>query len=69
LVSEQDEQTTEDRAAFLRRLADAGALLPDHLSIGPDGKRLRSVARAETMADDLMRVRGTARLLHVLEVL
>ena len=67
LISVQDEQATADRNMLLRRLVEAGALAPDHMSVGPDGRRLRSVARAEMMGDDLMRVRGTARLLHVLE--
>jgi hypothetical protein len=69
LVSQQDEETVHDRDLLLRRLVDAGALMPDRFSIGPDGNRLRSVVRAEAMGDDLMRVRGTARLLHVLEAL
>ena len=69
LVSEHDAQVMEDRDSMLRRLVDAGVLVPDRLALGPDGKRLRTAVRAEMMNDDLMRVRGTARLLHILEAL
>lgn len=69
LVSQHDADTVQDRDMMLHKLVDAGVLVPDRLSVGPDGARLRTVARAEMMHDDLMRVRGTARLLHVLEVM
>jgi len=69
LVSEHDDRVMEDRDSMLRRLVDAGVLVPDRLALAPDGKRLRTAVRAEMMNDDLMRVRGTARLLHILEAL
>jgi len=61
---EQDEQR-KDRDRMLRRLADHNLLQFGHLAFGPDGKPLRSVIQAES-AGNLMRVRGTARMLHII---
>lgn len=60
---EQQEQQ-EDRDRMLRWLADEGLMQLGPLAIGPDGQELRSVVRAES-ADGLMRVRGAARMLHI----
>lgn len=53
-----------DRDALLRQLADNGVLCVGAAAIGPDGKVLNSAIAAEVM-DGLMRVRGTARMLHI----
>lgn len=53
-----------DRDRFLQRLADEGVLRLEREAIGPHGRHLRSVIRAET-SDGLMRVRDTARMLHI----
>ncbi|MBN1658529.1 MAG: hypothetical protein JXA93_09025 [Anaerolineae bacterium] len=52
------------RDALLRMLVDAGVLRAGDLALGPDGRSLRSYLQAET-ADGVLRVRGTARLLHI----
>jgi hypothetical protein len=57
----------EERAGrdlLLRRLIEEGVLLVGHQAMGPDGQWLRSAIRAETM-NGLMRVRATARMLHI----
>ncbi|GAB4533780.1 MAG: hypothetical protein Kow0063_16220 [Anaerolineae bacterium] len=61
---EQDEQQA-DRDAMLHRLADAGLLGLGSLALGPDGRPLRSVVGGQ-VADGLMRVRGAARMLHII---
>src|SRR6266511_562267 len=54
----------QDRDRMLLRMADTGMLLPDRLALGPDGRPLRSIVRAESLGD-VMRVRGAARMLHL----
>jgi hypothetical protein len=49
---------------MLGRLAEEGLMQLGPLAIGPDGQELRSVVRAES-ANGLMRVRGAARMLHI----
>ncbi len=61
---EQDEQQ-EDRDLMLARLADQDVLRFGHLAMGLRGRPLRSVIPAESTGD-LMRVRGTGRMLHVI---
>lgn len=53
-----------DRDALLRRLLDEDVLRVGARAVAPDGGWLRSAVRAETL-DGLMRVRGTARTLHI----
>ena len=60
---EQQEQQ-EDRERMLGRLAEEGLMQLGPLAIGPDGQELRSIVRAES-ANGLMRVRGAARMLHI----
>jgi hypothetical protein len=61
---EQDDQRG-DRDLMLARLADQDVLRFGHLATGPTGKPLRSLIPAESTGD-LMRVRGTGRMLHVI---
>jgi len=58
------EEQRDDRDALLKRLDEKGVLLPAALSTAPDGTPLRGAIKAE-LAGDLMRVRGTARTLHI----
>ncbi len=60
---EQDDQQ-KDRDVMLHRLVDQDLLRFGNLALGPDGKPLRSVIEARTMGD-LMRLHGTARMLHI----
>ncbi len=53
-----------DRDALLKRLTDTGVLHLGKAALGPDGKTLCTVVAAEVL-DGLMRVRGTARTLHL----
>ena len=55
----------EDRDLMLARLIDEGVLQLADQADGPDGLQLSSVVSAETM-DNLMRIRGAARLLHII---
>lgn len=62
---EEQEEQRKDRDRILQRLADRGLLLPGHLAIGPDGRPLRSAISTESTGN-LMRARGTARMLHII---
>ena len=53
-----------DRDALLRRLRAEDVLRVGARAMAPDGGWLSSDVRAETL-DGLMRVRGTARTLHI----
>ena len=64
LHSDPGESLRSDRDRFLRRLLDEGLVRFGEDAYGPDGRPLPSVLRAESI-DGLMRVRGTARLLHI----
>ncbi|MBC7242659.1 MAG: hypothetical protein H5T60_09465 [Anaerolineae bacterium] len=66
LVSQHGQQEQSDRDALLDRLARAGLLLPGAYAMGFDGRPLRAAVRAEIMSDELMRVRRTANLLHLI---
>jgi hypothetical protein len=54
-----------DRDLMLERLIDEGVLQLADQAVGPDGKQLSSVVTAEAM-DNLMRIRGAARMLHII---
>ena len=56
-----------DRDALLQRLDRKGLLVPAAQATAPDGTPLRCAIKAE-LAGDLMRVRGTARTLHIAAV-
>jgi hypothetical protein len=62
---EERRQQREGRNFLLRRLADKNLLRFGELALGPDGTPLRSFVQAQSFGD-LMRVRGTARMLHIL---
>ena len=53
-----------DRNQALQWLVDSDALRVGQDAVGPDGKWLKSVVRAEAM-EGLMRLRATARMLHI----
>ncbi len=63
---DEDAEQCEDRSAFLRGMAEAGVLLPAANLKGPDGKNLLS-AIGFISTENAMRVRGTARMLHIIE--
>ncbi len=64
LTSDQGVQQYRQRDEMLRNLLDDGLLKVGADAMGPDGKWLCGSIRAETM-DGLMRVRATARMLHI----
>lgn len=59
------EQQRLDRDLMLARLLDEGVLQLADQTRGPDGKQIASLVSAETMGN-LMRVRGAARMLHII---
>ncbi|MBU7016460.1 MAG: hypothetical protein HXS44_03050 [Theionarchaea archaeon] len=61
---EELHEQQEDRDHLLIKLVDEGLLKLDYQAKGPDGKELHSVISAE-QTYDAMRVRGTARMLHI----
>jgi hypothetical protein len=63
-LSTQSEDQREARDRLLLRLDDEGVLVPARQASAYDGEPLRSVVPVD-VAGDLMRVRGTARTLHV----
>jgi len=63
-AQEHDEQC-RDRDLLLQTLVERGLLVPEARATGPDGQPLRSLLKAES-ASGLMRVRGAARLLHII---
>ena len=65
LTSDLGREPQQDRDQMLHRLAGLGLLQPERQAIGPDGRELRSVVVAEATAG-LMRVRGSARMLHII---
>ncbi len=66
LTSDLSDEQKHDRDLMLRHLTDQGFLQLERQAIGPDGKELRSVVIAEA-ASGLMRVRGVARMLPIIE--
>lgn len=65
LATMPDEECRADRDRMLLWLVDADMLRVGRRAIGPEGRHLRSVVRAEAMGEDLMRLRATARTLHI----
>jgi hypothetical protein len=65
-LTSQWEEQREERDKLLQRLDEKGLLVPAELATNPDGKPLRCAIKAET-SGNLMRVRGTARTLHIAE--
>ncbi len=65
-LTSQWEEQRDNRDKMLQRLDEKGLLVPAELATAPDGKPLRCAIKAET-SGDLMRVRGTARTLHIAE--
>ncbi len=63
LTSHPEEQRA-GRDSLLLRLIEEGVLLVGRQAMGPGGQWLRSAIRAESM-NGLMRVRATARMLHI----
>lgn len=63
-LPEEEGEQLKDRNLFLGMLAGEGILRPGQRSIGPDGKELISVISAEDIKG-VMRVRGMARMLHI----
>ena len=59
------EQQKTDRDLMLEHLIDEGVLRLADQAGGPDGQQLSSVVTAETM-NNLMRIRGAARMLHII---
>jgi hypothetical protein len=59
------EQQKADRDLMLEGLLDAGVLQATADTRGPDGKPRTALVSAETMGN-LMRVRGAARMLHII---
>src|SRR5262245_53640328 len=65
-LTSQWEEQRDERDLMLQRLDAKGLLMPAALATAPDGTPLRTAIQAET-SGDLMRVRGTARTLHIAE--
>jgi len=61
---EEEKEQRRDRHAMLCGLVEADLLKLDEDALGPDGRPLRAAVRAES-TQDAIRVRGTARTLHI----
>jgi hypothetical protein len=64
LTTDQHPRQKKDRDRMLERMVGRNILKVGAEAIGPDGKPLCTVIRAE-VADGVMRVRETARMLHI----
>lgn len=64
LLKPDYERHAAKRSAYVRRLLEEGIMQPEDFALGPDGRPLRSVVRYETKGR-VLRVRGTARALHI----
>jgi hypothetical protein len=64
LTSDKLKRQTTDRDLMLKRLMDQGKLLIGDAAMGADGNWLCTAVRAEKM-NEMMRVRGAARMLHI----
>jgi hypothetical protein len=64
LTSDLAEQQRTDRDLLLHRLLDEGLLRLEHEAVGPSGAELGTAVIAEA-TQNLMRVRGAARTLHI----
>jgi len=67
LTSDSKQQQRSDRDAMIRSLLDDGVLRIGEDALGPDGKPLCSAVIGECM-NGLLHISGTARLLHIAEV-
>ena len=65
-LTSQWEEQREARDLMLQKLDRKGLLMPSALATTSDGTPLRTAIQAE-LSGDLMRVRGTARTLHIAE--
>jgi hypothetical protein len=65
LTTDLSDQQRADRDRMLLRLDEDGILLLDRRGVGPDQQPLGSAIRAESLGP-VMRVRGGARMLHLL---
>ncbi len=65
LTSDHDPRQQADRDTLLRRLAEQGVLRFGAAAVGLEGLPRPDVIPAESI-DGLMRLRGTARMLHIL---
>jgi hypothetical protein len=61
---DEEAEQRQDRDQFLGLMADEGILRPAPRRIGPGGQELRSVIGADDIKG-VMRVRGMARMLHI----
>jgi hypothetical protein len=64
LSSDSSRSQMKDRDAMLGKLLDDGVLRLGQTAMGADGRWLTTAIRAETMKD-VMRVRSSARMLHI----
>jgi hypothetical protein len=64
LTSDQSQEQCHNRNRMLIRLMEDDLLRLDHQGVGPDGKSLGSAVLGDT-ASGLLRIRGSARLLHI----
>jgi hypothetical protein len=64
LSSDSSRRQALDRDAMLEKLLDNGVLRLGQSAMGADGRWLTTAIRAETMKD-MMRVRSSARMLHI----
>ncbi len=62
---QEAEEQQLDRDMMLQELVDQGVLRFGPAALGPDGKELRSVIRAD-ITRDVMQVRSTAKMLHIM---
>ena len=62
---DEEGQQRQDRDKFLGMLAADGILRPGERAIGPDGRALQGVIGADDIKG-VMRVSGTARMLHIM---
>jgi hypothetical protein len=63
---EEAEQQQQDRNQMLQRLADGDLLRAGQAALGPDGNELRSVIPAD-VTKGILKVRSTAKMLHIIE--
>ena len=64
MLTSRPKEQRDGRDLLLRRLINEDMLRMGHRAMGPDGRWLRGAIRAETMRG-LMRIRATARMLHI----
>ncbi|NLS78094.1 MAG: hypothetical protein GXY76_12620 [Chloroflexi bacterium] len=64
LTTDRSEQQAADRSELLLKLDEDGLLIEAARAVGPDGQETNQGVVAET-TNRLMRLRGTARMLHI----